>query len=220
MNKLNSFWGRISAHIQTLFVDHEILRKLYRNFYRIDSQAYRSNHPSARFIRKLKNKYGIKTIVSLRKPDKSGQYLLEKEACDKYGIKLINHPMSSCKMPKPERILEANELFDTIQYPILIHCKSGADRAGLMSVLYRHFVLNEPIAIARKELSIKYGHFRWADTGKLDYFFDCYERFFESNPDISFTQWVEGHYDRDKLDAEFHSAGWANLIVHKILHRE
>ena len=41
-------------------------------------------------------------------------------------------------------LTRARELFRTIEYPVLIHCKSGADRAGMMAVLYRHFHLGEP----------------------------------------------------------------------------
>ena len=220
MNQLNSPWGRFKAHLSTWFIDHEILRKIFRNFYRLDAHAFRSNHPSSGFIKKLKNKYGLKTIVSLRKPDNSPQYLLEKEACEKYDITLINHSMSSCKFPKPEKILGAKTLFETIEYPALFHCKSGADRAGLMSVLYRHFVHNEPIQQARRELSIKYGHFRWADTGKLDYFFDAFEHFEATHPNTPFIDWVAHHYDSEQLASEFKSSGWANIVVHRILHRE
>ena len=220
MYKIPSLWQRVKAHIHAWFIDHEMLRVFFRNFYKLDNNAFRSNHPSPRFIARLKKRYGLKTIISLRKADDSGAYLLEKEACDKLGIRLINHKMASCKFPRPERIIEAKTLFNSIEYPALFHCKSGADRAGLMSVLYRHFKLGEPIEKARRELSIKYGHFRWADTGKLDYFFDAYQDFNKQNPDVSFSDWVEHHYDRDELDKHFHSAGWANIVVHKILHRE
>ena len=55
---------------------------------------------------------------------------------------------------------------------MLMHCKSGADRAGLMSVLYRFLHEGVPLKEATQELSLKYGHFRQADTGILDYFFE------------------------------------------------
>lgn len=220
MSRLSSTWGRFNAHLHAWFVDHEVLRMFFRNFYRLDAQTFRSNHPSPRFIKTLQQRYGLKTIISLRKADQSGAYLLEKEACDRLGIRLINHKMSSCNFPHAEMVLETKQLFVSIDYPVLFHCKSGADRAGLLSVLYRHFKLGEPISEARRELSIKYGHFRWADTGKLDYFFDCFCAFEQAHPEVTFEDWVTHHYDRDHLDKTFKSQGWANIVVHRLLHRE
>lgn len=220
MNQLNSFWKRTKAHLHAWFVDHEILRSMFRNFYALSNNAFRSNHPSPAFIKKLHEKYGVKTIISMRRADSSGAYLLEKEACDKYGITLINHPMSSRSLPDAEKVLQARDILKTAEYPILIHCKSGADRAGMMSVFYKHFIENESIEEALKQLSMKYGHFRWADTGKLDYFFDDYLQFKTENPDIDFTEWLSQHYDKPALNKSFKSEGWANIVVNKILRRE
>jgi len=220
MERLNSRWGRFLAHLEAWFIDHEVLRSLYRNFYAISPQAYRSNHPSPRFVKRLKNEFGVKTIVSMRNADRTGQYLLEKEACDLHGIALVHHVMSSRSLPTKDQVYQAKSLLEAVEYPILIHCKSGADRAGLMSVFYRHFILHEPIELALQELHVKYGHFRWAETGKLDFFFDDFLTFQKSSPEVSFLEWIENHYDREALDARFHSRGWANILVNKILRRE
>lgn len=214
----------LRLYLEASLKDHGILRALYRNFYTISSngyqKAFRSNHPSGFYVKKLKRQHNINTIISMRRADTTGQYLLEKQACDQLGIELINHPMSSRAFPEPEKILEAKRILLTAQYPILIHCKSGADRAGIMSVFYKHFVEGQPISEALSQLSMKYGHFRWADTGKLDYFFEAFLAFAKQHPDISFEQWVTDHYDRDALNKQFKADGWANIVVNKILRRE
>lgn len=220
MAHLQSKLGRFRAHLEAWFIDHEILRVLFRNFYSISKDAYRSNHPSPGFIKKIHKNLGIKTIISMRRADTTGQYLLEKEACEVAGISLINLPMSSRSLPEVENILKAKETLETAEYPILIHCKSGADRAGLMSVFYEHFIEHKSIEESLKQLSMKYGHFRWAETGKLDYFFDSFLEFQKKHPDISFLEWVTEHYDKPALNATFHSSGWANIVVNKILRRE
>jgi len=220
MTQLNSFWKRTKAHLHAWFVDHEILRSLFRNFYALSNNAYRSNHPSPRFIKKLHKKQGVKTIISMRRADTTGAYLLEKEACDKYGITLINHPMSSRSLPDVDKVLQAKQILETAEYPILIHCKSGADRAGMMSVFYQLFIEKKSIDESLKQLSMKYGHFRWAETGKLDYFFDDYLAFKAKNPGTEFLDWLENHYDKPALNSSFHSSGWANIVVNKILNRE
>ncbi len=55
-----------------------------------------------------------------------------------------------------------------------MHCKSGADRAGIMSVLYRHYRLGLPIEEALEQLSFKYLHIKQGKTGVLDYTFERY----------------------------------------------
>ena len=220
MAHLNTTLGRVKAHLEAWFVDHEILRVIYRNFYAISDKAYRSNHPSGGFVKKVHKNNGINTIISLRRADTTGQYLLEKEACDQVGITMEHILMSSRELPEVESIIKAKELLENAKYPILIHCKSGADRAGLMSVFYEHFVEKKPIEEALNQLSMKYGHFRWAETGKLDYFFDCFLAFQKEHPSISFLTWVTDHYDKTTLDKQFKSAGWANIVVNKILRRE
>ncbi|MBO1927658.1 protein-tyrosine-phosphatase [Thiomicrorhabdus sp. 6S2-11] len=224
MTLLNSRLARLKAYLHANLKDHGILRALFRNFYQISAnsypEAYRSNHPSPYFVRKLHRKYKIQTILSVRRADTTGAYLLEKEACEEQDIKLINHAMSSRQLPTIEDVLTSKEILLNAKYPILIHCKSGADRAGMMSVFYKHFVEGLPISEALAQLSMKYGHFRWADTGKLDFFFEAFLDFAKQHPDVSFEEWLTEHYDREALDKKFKAEGWANIVVNKILHRE
>ena len=220
MYQIKTPWQRIKAHLSAWLIDHEILRVFYRNFSKLSSNAFRSNHPSPRFIYKLQKRHEIKTIISMRRADQTGQYLLEKEACEQLGINLINHPMSSRSFPDALKVLEAKKILENAEYPILIHCKSGADRAGMMSVFYKHFILKQPISEALSELSMRYGHFRWADTGKLDVFFESFLSYEKLNPQVSFETWLTTVYDKDALNAQFKADGWANIVVNKILHRE
>ncbi|MBX2809045.1 MAG: tyrosine-protein phosphatase [Cellvibrionaceae bacterium] len=220
MAQLDTRWGRIKAYAQAYFVDHGILRKCYRNFYAISARAYRSNHPGPRFIKKIQREHGIRSIINLRGRNTTGQYLLEKEACDQLGITLIDASTTSRHLPEVKDILALKAIFESAEHPLLIHCKSGADRAGLASVLYQHFIDKKPIADALSQLSWKYGHFRWADTGKLDYFFDAFLAFEKNHPDSSFLEWLQHSYDRSALDQAFTAAGWANILVNHLLRRE
>jgi hypothetical protein len=99
-----------------------------------------------------------------------------------------------------------------------MHCKSGADRAGLMSALYLLIHKQMPVAVAREQLAFKYGHVKQAKTGLLDAFFDAYEPF-EANG-MAFFDWLDNVYDPDILQNSFMSRGWANRLVDDILRRE
>jgi protein tyrosine/serine phosphatase len=102
----------------------------------------------------------------------------------------------------------------------LLHCKSGADRAGIMSVLYAHYRLGLPIREAMKELSFRYLHIKAGKTGVLDYTFERYLA--EGEPmGMSFTEWVESPlYDPPKLKADFRAKWWGQLATDKLLRRE
>ena len=164
----------IKNAIDLIFVDHGIFRFKWRSLYQISNNVYRSNQPFPWQIIADKKKRGVKTIINLRGIRHCSSYYLEKETCDQNGIKLINFPVTSRATPKAETILEAKELFKNIEYPIIMHCKSGADRAGLMSALY--LILNEKKSVkeAKNQLSFKYLHLKYAKTGILDAFFDSY----------------------------------------------
>ena len=97
--------------------------------------------------------------------------------------------MFSREAPTREAVLAANDLFGPIAYPALMHCKSGADRAGVMAVLYQHFRKGQPIDQAVDQLARKYLHIREGKTGVLDFFFETYLK--EGAPKgLSFTDWV------------------------------
>jgi protein tyrosine/serine phosphatase len=101
-----------------------------------------------------------------------------------------------------------------------MHCKSGIDRAGLMSALYAHFELGQPIEQAARQLGLKYLHLKTGRTGVLDELFARYLRQIAPTG-VSFLQWVESDaYDPAALTREFHATWWGNLLVDKVLRRE
>jgi protein tyrosine/serine phosphatase len=101
-----------------------------------------------------------------------------------------------------------------------MHCKSGADRAGIMSVFYRHFHLGEPIREAMSELGLRTLHVKQGKTGVLDYVFEVY--LLEGEPKgLSFTQWVESDaYDPVAMKADFRAKWWGTLLTDRLARRE
>lgn len=206
------------SYLDMLFVDHGIFRMLYANSHRISHEAWRSAQPAPHHISYFA-RAGIRTIVNLRGERQCGSYWLEQKACERHGIKLVNFQIRSRAAPTREELEGARRLFEEIEYPMLMHCKSGADRAGLMSVLYRFLREGVPLTEAKKELSLRYGHIRQAHTGILDYFFEKYMADNAARP-MPFFEWVETIYDPDELKRTFRSKGWADRIVDSVLRRE
>ena len=152
-----------------LLVDHGLLRVFYLNKHRLSGEAWRSAQPTPRQIRKLVRQ-GVRTILNLRGEIPSGGYFLERDTCEALGINFVNVKVRSRAAPSKEELADAIKALRTAEYPILMHCKSGADRAGLMSVLYRHVRQGEPIAKAVRELTWRlrsYQAIRHRRTGPL-----------------------------------------------------
>jgi protein tyrosine/serine phosphatase len=201
-----------------LLVDHGIFRMVYANAHRVSDKAWRSAQPAPYHIRRFAEA-GIRTVVNLRGERQCGSYWLEQEACARHGLKLVNFQIRSRAAPTREELMGAKRLFDEIEYPMLMHCKSGADRVGLMSVLYRHLHEGVPLAEAKGELSLRYGHFRQADTGILDCFVEAYLKDTAARP-MEFFEWVDTVYDPVELKRSFRSKGWANRLVDSVLRHE
>ena len=184
-----------------MVMDHGLLRSLYDNEFEISKGIYRSNQPSPKKIEYWFKK-GVRTILNLRGESDQGAYYLEKEACKTLGINLINHQLGASTLKSKEVLLELCKILKTIKGPLLMHCKSGSDRAGLASVIYLIAVKKINPSVAANQLSIKYLHLRWYITGVLDYMISEYVNAFEQTG-IEFEDWLENDYDRDQLLTTF-----------------
>lgn len=210
--------GRLAALVDMTWRDHAFLRLWWQNAHWISEEMVRTNQPWPFQIRAWARR-GIKTIVNLRGGMGSSFHQLERDACAVGGIALENFTVTSRGAPTLEQVAGAQALFQRIAYPALMHCKSGADRAGLMSVLYLHFRKGEPVEKAIRMLSLRFGHVRQGKTGVIDYYFDQYLKLGQPRGQ-SLIEWTGRDYDPDKLKAEFRSQGWGDFLVDNILRRE
>jgi len=206
--------------------DHGFLRKFYDNSHEVVSgKLWRSYQPSPAKLADWKLR-GIKTIINLRGDKPSGPLFLEQEACDKFGLKLVTLRAWSREAPPKKFLHAARKLFEDIEYPALIHCKSGADRAGLMAALFLFFHEGKPLNEALDQLSFRYGHIKQGKTGVIDAAFDAYIAHASAN-DIAlddvdaFFTWVDSDaYDPAQLKRDFHAALWGRILSDVILRRE
>ncbi len=200
-----------------MLVDHGFLRVLFQNKHEIAPGVWRSNQPSPRQLKAWRDK-GIVSIVNLRGPNPHA-YALEKQACEDLGLKLINFRVWSRDTPSKETIRGAKELFETVEKPFVMHCKSGADRTGLMGTLYKILAENRPVEDAMEQLSLKYLHMRQGKTGIIDYTFQRYLEDTAKTP-LSFLDWVEKVYDPAAVKRDFMASWWGTLLTDKIFRRE
>jgi protein tyrosine/serine phosphatase len=216
---LTSRLGRFRTYADYLWNDHAYLRLGFSNAHRISDELVRANQPWPHQLARWKAR-GIRTIINLRGDFHRSFYALERDACRRLGLELVNFPMGSREVPSRERVLGAQRLFATIAYPALVHCKSGADRAGIMSLLYMHFRKGKTIREAMDQLHLRYLHVRQGKTGVLDYMFERYLA--EGEPaGLSFVEWVKSPmYDPAGLRADFKARMWGSVLTERVLRRE
>ena len=188
-------------HFQLM--DHAFLRALWTNLDRVAPGVWRANQPSQARLKRYFAKLGLKSVLNLRGAPDQGFYLFEAEVCRDLGLTLHDIGLSARRAPARTALLEVLDLLQTLEKPVLIHCKSGADRTGLVAALYLMTVEGRPVSVARKQLSLRYLHVKASATGILDHLLDRYEA--EANG-RTFRVWVEQDYDADRIWDSFQTS--------------
>ncbi|HEY1414774.1 MAG TPA: protein tyrosine phosphatase [Caulobacteraceae bacterium] len=216
---LTTAGGRWHTTAHHLWHDHAYLRLAFSNAHWISDELVRTNQPWP-FQLKAWAERGIKTVINLRGGFETSFRAMEVDACRRLGLELVDFVIASRDVPSKEKVLGARDLFENLQYPALMHCKSGADRAGIMAVFYKHFREGQPIRQAIEQLSPRYLHVKAGLTGVLDYIF---ERYFEEGEakGLTFVEWVESpSYDPVALKADFKASWWGTTLSERLLKRE
>ena len=210
--------GRRNAWLDALFIDHAVLRIWWTNFAPVaPGVLYRSNHPTPGNLKAFTRKFGLKSLINLRGLAKNGSDALSRDAAKRLGLDFYDMALESRGAPHRDRILRLAEIYRTMPAPGLIHCKSGADRAGLAAGLFV-LINGGTVAQAMQHLSLRYGHVKQAKAGILDLFFATYQRDGEGRK--PFLDWVRDEYSEDALRAAFKAGAVAEFINTKVLKRE
>ena len=210
--------GRLGAWHDSLFVDHAVFRTVWTNFAEVlPGRLYRSNHPTPRHLRTVAKRLHLRTLINLRGPRFCGSEALSRETAFQLGLDHVDMAFESRGAPHRDRILRFAGMWHGLRFPALMHCKSGADRAGLASglaIMFDGGTAREALA----QLSWRFGHFNRARTGVLDAFFLRYAEQAEGR--LPFLTWVETEYDEVRLKQDFVAAGLSTFITDKVLRRE
>ena len=215
---LNGRASRNAAWRDSLLVDHAIFRTVWSNFSPVlAGRVYRCNHPTPARLSDLASRYHIHTLVNLRGQRRCGSDALSREAARDLGLAHVDMAFESRGAPHRDRILRFEQIYRSVTFPILMHCKSGADRAGLASGLVILFE-GGTAAEALRQLSWRFGHFNRSRTGILDAFFLRYQRDAEGR--LPFLDWVRDEYDEAGLKRDFVAGSLASFINDSVLRRE
>ena len=199
-------------------MDHAAFRLVWNNLAEVvPGRLYRSNHPTPARLAAAKRRLGLRTLINLRGHRQCGSDALSRAAARDLGLLHQDMAFESRGAPHRDRILRFAALYADLRTPALMHCKSGADRAGLASglaILFEGGTTSQALA----QLSWRFGHFSRSRTGILDAFFHLYAK--EAEGRTPFLDWVAHDYDEAQLRDSFAARRVSTFFNDTLLRRE
>ena len=215
---LSTPWRWAHAWFDSLVLDGRFGGLFLKNRHDLGGGVWRSSQPNPFDLKRFAASGG-KTILSLRGRDCGGSYALERDTALALGMEMHFWQCRAAKVMDVAGIQDLIAKLRTLPRPLLIHCKSGADRMGFVSVVYKHVIMGEPIETAMEQLSIKYGHVKGSRTGVLDLFFERYREAHDASG-IDFETWLATECDPKEINRSFRKSPVVGWIEEKVLRRE
>ncbi len=143
----------------------------------IPGRVYRTAQPAEQDLRELTARHGIRTVLNLRGTTPTDEtYQGECRGTFAADVAQEDVTLSAQTLPFPAELRRVIEVLDRSEYPIVVHCKQGADRTGLVSAMVLLLYTDATPDEARRQLLPRYGHWPVARTVNMDLFFDLYEQ--------------------------------------------
>ena len=178
----------------------------------IENRVMRSAQFSESRLKETIEQFGIKTVINLRGCSyPSDWYVGEIRATSQTNTSQEDITLSAYRHPSPQELNRLIEVLDQSEYPILFHCRRGSDRTGLTAGIVRLLQPNSDVTQAREDCSLRYGHFRFMHTARMDEFFDQYEEWLsrhqEKHTPDRFRSWVRQDYSPGPGSAQLELLG-------------
>jgi protein tyrosine/serine phosphatase len=165
----------------------------------IAGQVYRCSQPSGETLERLITTYQIRTVVNLRGYCESLPWYVEEcRATHNHNVSQEDINFSAGRYPSSSELRHLLEVLDRTEYPILLHCRRGADRTGLAAMIVLLLKSDASLVEARRQLGWRRGHVAVGRTACLDLVAEYYADWLQSTgkqhtPD-NFRDWAQHHY--------------------------
>jgi protein tyrosine phosphatase (PTP) superfamily phosphohydrolase (DUF442 family) len=183
-----------------------LLRHYWTNVDEVRPGLMRGNHPPPWRLRRMAEG-GLKSVLTLRGPSAEWHFRREVETCRELGISLTAILMHARTATPGPALVAALDWIDTAPRPAFFHCKSGADRTGLVGALW---LLSQGASDdeALGQLSFRYLHLSGTATGICDLVVQSY---LEARRDsgVALRDWLLHDYDPQAVDLVFQARGAA-----------
>jgi protein tyrosine phosphatase (PTP) superfamily phosphohydrolase (DUF442 family) len=165
----------------------------------VPGRVYRCSQRSSEDLEAIVRRHGIRTVVNLRGCCAPWPwYLEETRATHRLGVAQEDICFSAARLPSVHELRRLVEALDRTEYPILLHCRRGADRTGMASAIVLLLLTDVPLDAARRQLGLRYGHLALGRPAFLDRFLDLYAEWLraqgETHCRTTFRRWAEHEY--------------------------
>ncbi len=177
------------------------------NFHEVlPNRVYRSAQLSPGGLRSTIQKHGIRTVINLRGCCTGFDwYLDECEVAHEMNAAMEDITLSATRLPARSELTRMIEVLDRCEYPVLLHCRQGADRTSLAAAIALLLISNADLPTARSQCSPRYAHVPVLATREMDRFFDMYEAWLgstgQSHSPAIFRDWAFNIYTPDPAPA-------------------
>ena len=168
----------------------------------VEGQVYRSAYPPPPRVTRWIDRLGLKTVVNLRGPSKFASYLDERRAVEEAGARMVDIRFSKRENPSVPNLRKLIHTLETGERPMLLHCRGGADRTGVASMMARMALAGESYEVARRQLTLRHMHVGLRVKGELIEILPLYEAWCRSQGLSTdgwprFRHWLMNVYYRD-----------------------
>lgn len=162
-------------------------------------RVYRCAQPSPAGLKRMVQDYGIRTVVNLRGCcNPLDWYLDECRATHHLDVAQEDISLSAGRLPSVHEMRRLVEVLDRSAYPLLLHCRRGSDRTGLVATVILLLNTDIDLGSARVQMGLRYGHIALGRPANLNRFFDLYQDWLRSQGRehgcAAFRQWIEQEY--------------------------
>lgn len=149
------------------------------NFHVVEKDTlYRSRQLSGPELERAIATYGIRSVLNLRGAYPGKDWYDEEIAVSaSRHVAHYDYGIAAERPVAPGQLREILRIIRDAPKPMLVHCKAGADRTGLVSAVYLFSRGAKPDQ-AEGQLSLRYGHFPWFGSGTraMEDSFDAYTK--------------------------------------------
>lgn len=126
----------------------------------VKGEVYRSAQVTGDELAQYTEQVGLKSVLNLRGASpRAGWYKDEVAESARLGLVHADFALSASREVTNDEAVELIALMRSLPKPLLIHCKHGSDRTGLIAALYLASIKGVDVDTADDALSIVYGHF-------------------------------------------------------------
>jgi hypothetical protein len=146
------------------------------NFHTVlPGRVYRCAQMTPQRLEEVVSAHGIRTVVNLRGcGNPLPWYMDECRVTHRLNVAQEDVCFSAGRLPSVHELRRLIEVLDATEYPIVLHCRRGADRTGLAATVVLLLQSDSDLEQARRQMSVRYGHVALGRPANLDRFFDLY----------------------------------------------